>query len=190
MQFFANDLLKIWWIKIDFVNIFLFYFVDDIFVKLFENVCYQIISFYTSTIKILQYFQKRVNITINILFNRDFWKVVIVTISEIFHVNFFSIIKLKKIEIKTIVFFVFIKILKHSNVDNIIIQFQKCNVIYFICHKISNSLDLFQNNLILQTSKNAIEKSQQIILKVQKLFQIYFSRTKIAYFFVCSIAQN
>lgn len=70
------------------------------------------------------------------------------------------------------------------------IQFQKCNVVHFVCHEISDLFDLFKNNLILQTIKNAIEKSQQIILNVQKIFQIRFLRTKIAYFFVCLIAQN
>lgn len=71
-------------------------------------------------------------------------------------------------------FSIFIKILKYSDVKNIIIQFQKCNVVYFVCHDLSDLLDLSKNDLILQTTKNAIEKSRQDILNVRKIFQIHF----------------
>ena len=70
------------------------------------------------------------------------------------------------------------------------VQFQECNVAHFVCHEVSDSLDSFRSGLILQTIKNAIEESEQIILSVQELFQVHFSRAEIAYFFACSTAQN
>ena len=112
---------------------------------------------------------------------------------EIFHANFFSNSRLEKNEIKTVMkfwFFIFIKILKHSDIKNTIIQFQKCNVAHFVCHELSDLLDSSKNDLILQTTKNAIAESRQNILSVRKISQIHFSQAEIAHFSACSIAQN
>lgn len=69
-------------------------------------------------------------------------------------------------------------------------QLQKCNVAHFACHEVSDLLDSFRSDLILRTTRRAIEESRQDILSVREVSQAHLSRAEIAYLFVCSTAQN
>ena len=76
-----------------------------------------------------------------------------------------------------------VEILEQPDVASVMHRIERCNIVHFACHRVSDLIDPSESGLLFQT---ATGEPREDILNVCKVSQTYLAQGEIAYLSACS----
>lgn len=182
-----NNLPRIWWIGVGVASSLPFHAAGDHSIDSTENTLSWAISSYTPTIKALAHARRRLSKTSQGQKAKP--QLLMVAMPTTPGEGGLPGVMKETSVVQGVTKSVFTsEVLVHPNARLVLRRLDKCDLVHFACHGISDPLDPFNSCLVLQDDINTAPRVDK--LTVRQISEAHSVRATIAYLSACSTAEN